>query len=55
MSERVQRINNHALTISTYATDTQVLAQDFMKTLGPLALKEKEDIKTKFDKTLGTI
>jgi len=34
---------------------TQVLAQDFMTTLEPLTLKEKDEIETKFDKTLGTI
>ena len=34
---------------------TQVLAQDFMTTLGTLTLKEKYDIETKFNKALGTI
>jgi hypothetical protein len=34
---------------------TQVLAQDFMTTLEPLTLKEKDEIETKFDKALGTI
>ena len=34
---------------------TQVRAQDFLKTLEPLTLKEKHDIETKFDKALGTI
>jgi hypothetical protein len=34
---------------------TQFLAQDFMKTLEPLTLKEKDEIETKFDKALGTI
>jgi len=34
---------------------TQVLAQDFMTTLGTLTLKEKDEIETKFDKALGTI
>jgi hypothetical protein len=34
---------------------TQVLAQDFMTTLGALTLKEKDEIETKLDKALGTI
>ena len=34
---------------------TQVLAQDFMNTVGTLTLKEKDEIETKFDKALGTI
>jgi hypothetical protein len=34
---------------------TQVLAQDFMTTMGTLTLKEKDEIETKFDKVLGTI
>jgi hypothetical protein len=34
---------------------TQVLAQDVMTTLGTLIVKEKDEIETKFDKTLGTI
>jgi hypothetical protein len=34
---------------------TQVLAQDFMKTLESLTLKERDEIETKFDKALGTI
>jgi hypothetical protein len=34
---------------------TQVLAQDFMTTLGTLTLKDKDEIETKFDKALGTI
>jgi hypothetical protein len=34
---------------------TQVLAQDFMTTLGTLTFKEKDEIETKFDKALGTI
>ena len=33
----------------------QVLAQDFMKTLEPLTLKERDEIETKFDKALGAI
>jgi len=34
---------------------TQLLAQDFMTTLGTLTLKEKDEIETKFDKALGSI
>jgi len=34
---------------------TQVLAQEFMTTLGTLTLKKKDEIETKFDKALGTI
>lgn len=34
---------------------TQVLAQDFMTTLGTVTLKEENEIETKFDKTLATI
>ena len=34
---------------------TQVLAQDFMTTLGTLSLKEKDEIETKCDKALGII
>ena len=34
---------------------TQVLGQDFMKTLEPLTLKERDEIETKFEKALGTI
>jgi hypothetical protein len=29
--------------------------EDFMKTLEPLTLKERDEIETKFDKALGTI
>ena len=31
---------------------TQVLAQDFMTTLGTVTLKEKDEIESKFDKAL---
>ena len=34
---------------------TQVLVQDFMTTLEPLNLKEKDEIEAKFEKSLGSI
>jgi hypothetical protein len=71
MTDEFKGVSIAPLTISTYASwsvemeallrvkdlwkCTQVLAQDFMKTLEPLTLKERDEIETKFDKALGTI
>ena len=71
MTDEFKGVSIAPLTTSTYASwsvemeallrakglwkCTQVLAQDFMKTLEPLTLKERDEIETKFDKALGTI
>jgi hypothetical protein len=71
MTDEFKGVSIAPLTTSTYASwsvemeallrakdlwkCTQVLAQDFMTTLEPLTLKEKDEIETKFDKALGTI
>jgi len=71
MTDELKGVATVAFTTSTYASwsvemeallrakglwkCTQVLAQDFMTTLGTLVLKKKDEIETKFDKALGTI
>jgi hypothetical protein len=71
MTDEFKGVSIAPLTASTYASwsvemeallrvkhlwkCTKVLAQDFMKTLEPLTLKERDEIETKFDKALGTI
>jgi len=71
MTDEFKGVSIALLTTSTYASRsvemkallrakglwkcTQVLAQDFMKTLEPLTLKERDEIESKFDKALGTI
>jgi len=71
MTDEFKGVSIAPLTTSTYASwsvemeallrakgfwkCTQVLARDFMTTLEPLTLKEKDEIETKFDKALGTI
>jgi hypothetical protein len=71
MTDEFTRVSIAPVTSSTYASwsvemeallrakslwkCTQVLAQDFMTTLGTLTLKEKDEVNTKFDKALGTI
>jgi len=71
MTDEFKGVSIAPLTTSTYASwrlemeallkakdlwkCTQVLAQDFMITLGTLILKEKDEIETKFDKALGTV
>ena len=71
MTDEFKGVSIAPLTTSTYASwsvemkallrvkglckCTQVLAQDFMTTLGSLTFKEKDEIETKFDKALGTI
>ena len=67
---RVQRSDNHSSYRLYYAEwsvgmeallearnlwkCTQVLAEDFMITLGTVTLKEKDEMETKFYKALGT-
>ena len=71
MIDEFKGVSIAPLTTSTYASwsvemeallrakglwnSTQVLAQDFITTLEPLTLREKDEIETKFDKALGTI
>ena len=68
MIDEFKGVSIAPLTTSTYASwsvemeallrakglwnSTQVLAQDFITTLEPLTLREKDEIETKFDKAL---